>query len=282
MIARTYTKYLTDPTFVTESIMVKALRYLTPAVYAALALYVIIFGIKVIIGSVRNKAEIFLAVVKFDLILYLVNPNVWFNPKTGDGYAMSLLEIPKELLSYVASVDREFDGTGSCIAGHGINKEHIFNEEVVPGSGYRTHGFDGVKLTVWDWIDCKLLNLVNIGLCNYDSFSLTMLIRLILKTLFSLILMSFLPGGAAIFAILTIMIVFWGMVAMIIYAVMIALLTLKAVFVILMSMLTLSVLIVIAPLMLVFSLFDATKQMFENWFSKVFGYTIYPVFLFLS
>ncbi|MDJ1257025.1 MAG: hypothetical protein MRQ12_06050, partial [Candidatus Midichloria mitochondrii] len=45
----------------------------------------------------------------------------------------------------------------------GASSGYILNQTLQPTMGFK----DKVKITVWDLIDCKLLNYLNLGSCKY-------------------------------------------------------------------------------------------------------------------
>ena len=114
-----------------------------------------------------------------------------------------------------------------------------------------TAGYSGVKLSMWDYIDCKLINYLNFGSCNYSySGILGMWMIGMLVTGFTIV-----PFALA--------------VVLIVYCIIIFKIVCKMVSIFIMSSISITVLIIVSPLFIGLSLFTFSKGMFDTWMRKL-------------
>jgi type IV secretion system protein VirB6 len=116
---------------------------------------------------------------------------------------------------------------------------------------------NSVKMTVWDLIDCRVINYLNMGTCNYSFAGL-----IAIWSITALILVS---GIGFVLCI-----------AMFIYSFMLLKIIFKFTHIFILSMFSITILVAVSPIMITFALFDFTKGIYETWFKMLLGYTIYP------
>jgi type IV secretory pathway VirB6-like protein len=157
-----------------------------------------------------------------------------------------------------------------------------------PGVVYQTTGVVSssngcvVRTTIWDLIDCKVVNYLNFGNCKYSyaDFILIWMIGASGIAMFvdqmTIIATQGLSGISATEMMLHPLFFFSFSIVL----TMIFLVIFKYVHIFLISAFIVTVLVLIAPIMMVFSLFGATKAMFQKWYKLMLGYLIYPGLLF--
>lgn len=124
---------------------------------------------------------------------------------------------------------------------------------------YSTIGFNNeIKITIWDLFDCKLINYLNLGTCNY-SFA-------------SLIIIYFLAGPVMIITGMGFII----LIMTALYAYIALEMMLKFAHIAIISAFAVALLIFVSPIFFCFLLFERTKGMFDTWKAMIIGYIIYP------
>lgn len=129
---------------------------------------------------------------------------------------------------------------------------------------YQTEGAYGdggscvVRMTIWDMLDCRFANILNMGQCRFTIASM-MMIWIIPIALFSSITLA-LATFITLFCLLTV--------------------TIKFILTFIMSLFAITFLVVASPIFVLFLLFKPTAQIFQNWMSYMLGYLIYPGVLF--
>lgn len=134
----------------------------------------------------------------------------------------------------------------------------------VGGDIYQTDGAFGqgntcvVRMTVWDMVDCRIANILNMGQCRFTvaSMILVWLIPLGLFTHFTITLAAFI----ILFCLLNI--------------------TIKFALSFILSLFAITFLVLASPIFSIFLLFKHTSQIFQNWMSYMLGYLVYPGILF--
>ena len=237
-------------------------KNLKKIVLATLVLYVCLTGIKIMSsgGSLRRKDYI-MFVLKLVLVVYFTMGDAWFaidekGNKVGIYYG--IVDGSQQIANYFMGGQNMSEPLGHCrLEYYG---EQILSQRNIPATDNikPTAGANGfVKMTVWDLIDCRILNYLNMGTCNY---SLTGLIAIWAIT--ALILVS---GIGFILCI-----------AMFIYSYMLLKIIFKFVHIFILSMFVITILVVVSPIIIVFALFEFTKGIFDQWFKMLLGYIIYP------
>ncbi|MDJ1305394.1 MAG: type IV secretion system protein [Candidatus Midichloria sp.] len=252
-------------------------------VYAVLVLYVTLVGIKIITAAeLPQRGELIMYVVKFGLVLYFATGNAWYEVKNGEkvGLYPALLSASSEIAGFFMGAQNDNDPIGFCQ--YQLEGFNLFGEREIPvsaaiqssgtgdaSSGYilnqalqPTMGFkDKVKITVWDLIDCKLLNYLNLGSCKYTIAGLIGVWMISAAILVSM--QGFLLG-----------------VVSFIYCQMLLLVIFKFIHIFILSMFVLTILVLVSPIIICFALFDYTKSIFQKWMQLIIGYILYPALLF--
>ncbi len=235
-------------------------------VYAMLVLYVTLVAIKIMsMASSIKPAEYIIFILKFALVVYFVTPEAWYQIDSSgiiggvSGLARGLIFGAESLASIMIDALSASDPVGMCRYEMSDGSQ-LLNERMIYTTK-TTAGYSGVKLSMWDYIDCKLINYLNFGSCNYSySGILGMWMIGMLVTGFTIV-----PFALA--------------VVLIVYCIIIFKIVCKMVSIFIMSSISITVLIIVSPLFIGLSLFTFSKGMFDTWMRKLFAYTIYPAFL---
>ena len=235
-------------------------------VYTILVLYVSIIGIKLIsAGETPQRGELIMYVIRLALVLYFTTGSVWYETQNGKktGLYPLLLESSSEISGMFMGAQNDNDPIGFCkyqYAGDNILKQRdlfLADPSLEP-----TFGSNGaIKMTVWDLIDCKLLNYLNLGSCKYT--------------------ISGLIGVWIISAALLVSITgFLLAIVSFIYCFMLLLVVFQFTHIFILSMFVLTILILVSPIIICFALFEHTKDIFKKWMLMILGYILYPSLLF--
>jgi type IV secretion system protein VirB6 len=220
-------------------------------------------------------------VIKFALLLYFATGNVWYEVKNGQkvGLYPSLLAASSEIAGFFMGAQNDNDPIGFCqyqLSGSNLFSEreipvsaampssgddnspsYILNKELKPTMGFK----DRIKITVWDLVDCKVLNYLNLGSCKYSIAGLIG-VWIIPASIFA--------GAKGFLLSLT----------SFIYCLMLLLIIFKFAHIFILSMFTLTILVLVSPIIICFGLFEYTKGIFQKWMSLVIGYILYQALLF--
>ena len=237
-------------------------KNLKKIVVATLILYVCLTGIKVMssAGSLRRKDYI-MFILKFALVIYFTLGDAWFavdekGNKVGIYYG--IVDGAQQIANYFMEAHNMSDPLGHCRFQY--YGDQLLSQRNIPAIGdiEATAGAKGiVKMTVWDLIDCRVINYLNMGTCNYTF-----------------------AGLIAIWAITALILVsgigFVLCIAMFVYSYMLLKIIFKFTHIFILSMFVITILVVVSPIMIVFVLFEFTKGIFDQWFKMLLGYVIYP------
>ena len=237
-------------------------KNLKKIVVATLILYVCLTGIKVMssAGSLRRKDYI-MFILKFALVVYFTLGDAWFavdekGNKVGIYYG--IVDGAQQIANYFMEAHNMSDPLGHCRFQY--YGDQLLSQRNIPAIGdiEATAGAKGiVKMTVWDLIDCRVINYLNMGTCNYTF-----------------------AGLIAIWAITALILVsgigFVLCIAMFVYSYMLLKIIFKFTHIFILSMFVITILVVVSPIMIVFVLFEFTKGIFDQWFKMLLGYVIYP------
>jgi len=233
-------------------------------VLAALTLYVALIGLKIITaGQPPSRGEAVMYVVKFGLVLFFATGDAWYRIEDGKrvGIYPAILDTSEELASIFLEAQNVNDPLKMCYLPYGNNGQNILaNKDISIGtSGTATEGYPGyIKTTVWDLVDCKVVNYLSFGSCDYS-----------LKGLMSAWL-----GAGMIFTNFALAI------SLIIYSIMTLITVFKFAHIFILSMFTITILVFLSPIFILFALFEPTKAMFQSWMKMIIGYMLYPALLF--
>jgi type IV secretion system protein VirB6 len=234
---------------------------LRTAVMAALALYVILFGIKTMMGQEPpRKAEIFIFIIKMVLVIYFSIGFVSSNPDLvaagGAATNHGLVWLYNTAISTSIYLGNLFLQTGQS-------------------SGLCQFGATDYKagyeyMALWDGLDCRLayyFGFVEIGGASQNTpFSTPGLFGMFFPMFF-----GSLAGPGAAYGI--------GVLLLILLFITITLIVSFAFFVInlyLVAFLAVAMLIFLAPLFVPMVLFQSTRQYYDSWKSLLLGYALQP------
>ncbi|MBS0236128.1 MAG: type IV secretion system protein [Proteobacteria bacterium] len=232
-------------------------------VFAVLVLYVTLIGIKIMSAAQQpSRGDYIMFVVKFALVVYFTTAGAWYsiNGNQVSGLLPAIMGAAEEFGDIFLQAQNTNDPVGFC--NYKYNGKQILSQGTfpIPAGGEGTAGLPYVQMTIWDLIDCKVINYVNMGSCSYT-----------LTGLFSVwfIGSAFWAGGSGfIFSIVCF-----------IYTLMLMFIIFRFAHIYIMSLFVLAVLTLISPIILCFALFEATKQIFQTWIKMILGYMLYPALL---
>ncbi|MSO14099.1 type IV secretion system protein [Rickettsiales endosymbiont of Trichoplax sp. H2] len=231
-------------------------------VLAAVTLYLCLTGIKIMnSGGNLKRSDYLMFAIKLALVLYFALGNAWFSvDKNGKkvGIYYGITDGAQQIASYFMESQNMADPLGHCT--YDYNNRNILSQRNIPITGdmKSTVGANGyITMTVWDLIDCRLINYLNMGTCNYSFAGL-----IAIWSITALILVS----GIG----------FVLMIAMFVYSYMLLKILFKFVHIFILSMFSITILVAVSPIMITFALFDFTKGIYEAWFKMLLGYAIYP------
>lgn len=223
------------------------------AVRSCLMLYVILYGLKIVLGAdAPNKKEMFIFGAKFLLVMYFsVGINIHINEdkeaEYSDGITTYMLPLYFNGSAELANMVYSSGGSEGLCA---------YDDEVYP-DGYS-------YLSLWDSIDCRILyyfgidqsKLTNdIDLSDFEPI----LLSLLLPSIFSFQL---------IFLVFSIMF-FVFFLSVVIYFVNITVI----------SLILMSILIYLAPVFVPMVLFEVTKGYYDSWLKLVTSYALQPMII---
>ncbi len=259
------------------SFLYKVQRALEQIVKVVLVIYISIVGIKIMSAQqTPQTGEIMMYIIKFVFVFVmagLAGRSIWYSSEQDSyfgkkGLYPMALEAMETLVDNVLQAANSTTAVKMCYHADIMNAEHnVLSQHDIPVSSITgkhvepTKGAGNVvKMTTWDFLDCKLVNYLNFGSCNY---TISGMISLWLPSVCILYPFSF------IFAIITL-----------IYVVFLLLTILQFVQLAVVSMFALTILVLVSPIMVCFLLFEYTKQTFQSWFKMLLGYIMFPALIF--
>lgn len=234
-------------------------------VMAVLVLYATMVGIKIMTSPEPPKrAEWIMMIVKFALVIYFAIGSGFYEVDKSSGKITGifpqLIDVTDELANMFLEAQNNNEGLGFC--SYAYNGKNLLGENMYKSSAIKTIGQEeGVKLTVWDLVDCKLINYLNLGSCNYTASGLVV---------------AWFVGAAFWVSGYGILLSLCSLV----YCFMVLLVIFRFAHIFILALITVTVLIFLAPIFIPFALFEATKGIFNKWMTTIFGYLIYPALLF--
>ncbi len=241
--------------------------YLKSIVYAALTLYVALLGIKIMSSpQVPSQGEFIMFVIKFGLVAYFITPSAWYYVEDGkaQGLFPTLVWASDEFAGYFLAAENGNDPVGLCsymLQGSQLLGHREIDPSSVGSSVTATIGSNMLELTIWDLVDCKLMNYMNFGSCDY---SLAGIIGVWISTAAMLV-----GGNGFLLAAVTL-----------IYTWILLLVVFKFAHIFILSVFMIAILVLMSPIFLCFALFEVTKPIFQNWIKMILGYILYPALLF--
>jgi type IV secretion system protein VirB6 len=253
-----------------NSFLAQVQRAFANIVKVMLIIYISVIGFKIMTSpQAPQMGEVAMYVIKFAAVFAFSGPLIWIgtNDDRNSGLYTMIIEATNGLSNKVAQTTNNLSPVPMCYYDYG-NGQNLLSEREVSQNSYpsleATKSFmskdpTSVKLTLWDYIDCKIVNYLNFNSCK---FTLGNIMVLWLGTFF-------------VFNIQTIIVGF----LMLIFAVVIFVNLLKFVHLTIISVFAITVLILISPIMITFALFEYTKQTFQTWLKMLLGYIFYPALL---
>jgi len=226
-------------------------------VLGVLVLYVCMVGINIMLHyNELTKGKLIMFVLKFALVYYFTLGDIW-----GILFPQ-IMQVSDDIMQIFSMAQQSNDFTHQCsykYQGSEILSDRTFG---AIQNQYTLGQIGVIKLSIWDYMDCKLMNYINLGSCIYDP--LNSFLILVLG-----IFCGLLSGLLAIGIIL------------IIYIVMIFKMLFQFVQIAILSLFTVCILVFLSPIFISFALFEATKSIYEGWFRALFGYLLYPPLMFV-
>jgi type IV secretion system protein VirB6 len=234
-----------------------------------LILYISLLGIKIISNpQPPQMGEVVVYILKFGFVVVmsgLLGPKIWYDDNTNNnkGLYNLLIDSMDDLSNRVLQSTNTVSPVNMCYLDE--NGKNLLSENEIPVDKYgstiqATHSIrakkDHVKLTVWDYIDCKLIGYLNLNSCKYTVSGL----------------ISFWFVSTCILFPSTFLL---GLISVIFCVVLFKTMS-KFVHLVVLSLFTLTILVLVSPIMVCFILFDYTKQTFDTWFKMIIGYVLYP------
>jgi type IV secretion system protein VirB6 len=216
-------------------------------ILATLTLYIAMLGIHIMLHyNEMSTGKMIMFALKFALVYYFTLGDIWST------LFPTIINISNELMSIFSLSELSNDVARYC--SYSYQGQEILSERTLPAIGsVSTLGQGGsIRLTFWDYLDCKLINYINLGTCVYEPF-----------TMFATII------GCLISNIIL-------FIVMYLYLVMTFQLVVSMIEVSILSLFTICILILISPIFILFALFNATKDIFDQWLKAFLGYLLYP------
>jgi type IV secretion system protein VirB6 len=216
--------------------------------------------------------EVVMYVLKFAFVIVmsgLGGQKIWYNTNENHntGLYPLILETMNDLSNRVLQSTNKVSPVNMCYLVYDQTDKNLLSEINLPIQNYQnvqpTISLDNskfVKLTVWDYIDCKIAGYLNLNSCKYTMSGMV----------------SFWLASVCIFFPSTFLI---GIMT-IIFSIVLFLTMTRFVHLAIVSMFALTILVLVSPLMVCFILFEYTKQTFQSWFKMMLGYILYPAIIF--
>ena len=232
-------------------------------VLAAITLYLCLTGIKIMnSGGTLKRSDYLMFAIKLALVVYFTLGNAWFakdEKQNNVGIYYGIIDGSQQIASYFMGAQNMSDPLGHCRFQY--ESEQLLSQREISAKGgiVPTAGSSKgtVKMTVWDLIDCRLINYLNMGTCNYSFAGL-----IAIWSIAALVLVS---GIGFVLCI-----------AMFIYTYMLLKIIFKFTHIFILSMFSITILVAVSPIMITFALFDFTKGIYDTWSKMLLGYIIYP------
>jgi type IV secretion system protein VirB6 len=243
-------------------------RNMKSTVGVALVLYIIFFGLKILVGGeMPKRSELFIFAIQIGLVTWCA---VGVVPGKNDCSAVGTDEygIERNGLQFVYTLTRSATQTFSNMF---ITSDNTADQDELctynpTDSNYKKDGKDYGYLALWDTIDCRIG--YYLGFLVPTEFGL--------KT-------SQLPlGGGLLPGIFTYI---WGMLFSfdivmlfftLVFAIMLLSITVYLVQMYIISMIAIAILIFVGPIFVPMSLFAKTKEYFNGWCNLLIAYSIQP------
>lgn len=235
--------------------------------FAALVLYVSIVGMMLITSPQEpRRGEMIMWLIKFALVVYFIFLEAWYTVENGrkEGLYAGLIYGTDSVANVFLNAQASYNPNDYCnykFQGDNLIQERKIIPASVGGAVETTRGYDYLKMSIWDLVDCKVANYLNYGTCNY---SITNMVGLWLFKL------AFVSSGLGIVL---------SIVAFL-YLFLFLLIIFKFTHTVLLAAFVITILIFISPVTIVCALFKPTATIFQQWMRALIGYFLYPALLF--
>jgi len=239
-------------------------KNLRGAVRAALMLYMVLFGIKIVLsGEVVSKGELAVFTAKFILVNYfsvglITGHDSHGDPIYTDGVTQLIYPFFNTASSALATMIFEAGGsTGLC-------KYPLDNLPYPTGYEY---------LALWDSIDCRIL--------HYIGFNQSAVGTLITGGVDLAILAILIAMGGPTLLLLLLPALLSFQIMFLLFTIIFALLFISVVIyfvnIVVIAMIAMNLLIYMAPIFVPMALFEQTKQYYDGWLKLVISYCLQPM-----
>jgi type IV secretion system protein VirB6 len=225
------------------------------AVRSCLMLYVILFGLKTVLGSeAPSKKDMFLFGARFLLVMYFsigINININSNEEAeySDGITKYMLPLFINGSSELANMVYSSGGSEGLCA---------YTDEPYP-DGYS-------YLSLWDSIDCRILYYFGIDQSTFTNET-TINLSNLMPTLLGILL-------PAIFSFQLIFLVFSIMFFLFFLSIIIYFVNVTVI-----SIILITILVYLAPVFVPMVLFEPTKKYYEGWLKLSISYALQPMII---
>jgi type IV secretion system protein VirB6 len=228
---------------------------------AGIALSLMLLGYKLLIdGKAPEKKTLVMYAIKVALVLYIGFGDFWYRSENGGPGQVfaAVLSLPEEIADMFLQANDRSDALGQC--SYKIGNSNVLSNRQLTGYT-NTLGRNFTQLTVWDYLDCKLVNYFNLGTCQYTfgGFIMAWLVNFML---------AFTGTGLLIAGI------------MLMYCVLMLMTFIKFIVVFVMSICLVTVLIFLSPIFITLSLFEYTQGMFKTWSETILKQALYAGLIF--
>lgn len=232
---------------------------LRKAITAALTLYVIFFGIKVVLGQeVPEKGEVFMFIIKMILVMYF---------SIGDGIVNDLYPALMGAAQSFAQIIFESSGAaGLC----------DYTPTGLATSGMTPYPAGHEDMALWDALDCRILYYMGI----YNTAVIDLITRAGSDIAALGILAVLCPPIFAVLLPLLLGLQLLPFIMMIIFAILLLSVAVYVVHTYLIAIVTITLIVFLAPLFIPMALFKVTKTYYDNWLRVLLSFTLQPMVLF--
>lgn len=241
-------------------------------VFSVLVLYVAIVGITIMTSPQVPQRQVFIMwVIKYGVVSFFALGNALYAVENGRvvGLFPSIIQSSEVVANIFMEAQNKLDPRGYCTYNHTFpsgGQKNILGENDLTASGgltdlVNTAGYSYVKMSFWDLMDCKIINYLNGGTCEFGVGGLILVWIASIGTWFG--------ANGVVLAITTFL-----------YCFVLLLIFFKFAHIFILSAIVLTVLLFLTPIFVCFMLFEATKGIFQQWIKQILGYILYPSLLF--
>ena len=231
-----------------------------PIIQAALVLYFCMIGFTLITsGQQLQKSQFMKYIITLTIVVYFGMGQGLRENEPGSFISyQGLRNISNQLIGFFLNTDGD---TYSCYYPDELAVSDKDGSHLNILRDHVTTATVPVRLSVWDFLDCKLGSYFSFGTCQYSTWGLLgSIINLNIFDMFFKNILFFLSFFSYIIVILAVI--------------------LRLIYIVIMSSFALAILLLLAPIFITFALFQSTYNIFQAWLKMAFGYMLYPAFIF--